>query len=60
MNITRHKNCYCHTCNKYFHYMGISRHRARHRDKKEDCKIRFTNGDCYIWKYSQKEIKNEV
>jgi len=51
---TRNKNCYCHTCNKYFHYLGIARHRAKHRDKKEDCKITFTNGETYRWNYAKR------
>jgi hypothetical protein len=53
MRVTSSKNCYCHTCGKWFHYLGISRHRASHRDKKEDCKITFTYGDTHIWRYSE-------
>ena len=53
MNITREKNCFCYTCNKAFHYLGITRHRAMHRDKKEDCDIEYTNGDRYDHKYSE-------
>lgn len=41
------KTCYCFTCKKWFHYLGITRHRKMHRDRKEDCKIRYTNGDTY-------------
>ena len=29
MNVTSAKNCFCHTCSKDFHYLGINRHRAR-------------------------------
>jgi len=47
------KTCYCHTCNKAFHYLGIARHRAAHRDKKEQCKIEFTNGDTYLYEYQK-------
>lgn len=46
--VTYLKNCYCHTCEKYFHYLGITRHRAKHRDKKEDCEITYTHGDRYF------------
>jgi len=41
------KTCYCHTCKRDFHYLGITRHRAMHRDKKEDCKITYTHGDTH-------------
>jgi len=53
MRVTNSKNCICHTCNKHFHYLGITRHRAMHRDKKEDCEITYTHGDRYIHKYSE-------
>lgn len=52
MRVTREKNCYCHTCKKSFHYLGIAKHRMGHRERKEDCKITFTHGDTYSWKYS--------
>ena len=48
------KNCYCHTCKKYFHYLGINRHRAMHRDKKEHCKITFTYGNTVTYKFDEK------
>ena len=51
----REKNCYCHTCEKYFHYLGINRHRAMHRDKKECCKIAFTHGNTVIYKFDEKQ-----
>ena len=47
MKVTNDKNCYCHTCEKSFHYLGIARHRAMHRDRKETCKITYTCGDTY-------------
>ena len=39
---------------KYFHWLGIARHRAMHRDKKEDCKITYSNGDTYIHLFSKR------
>jgi len=48
MKVTRFKNCYCHTCQKAFHYLGIARHRRGHLDKKESCEITYTHGDTYI------------
>ena len=56
MKVTRDKNCYCHTCKRDFHHLGISRHRAMHRDKKEDCEITYTYGDTYVFKYSDRKI----
>ncbi len=46
-------SCYCHTCGKSFHYLGITHHRAMHRDRKEDCKITYTYGDTYIHRFSK-------
>ncbi len=42
---------YCETCKKTFKPMGIARHRAMHRDKKQDCIISI-NGWKYKWNYS--------
>lgn len=52
MEVTRNKNCYCHTCDKDIHYLGIANHRAGHRRRKEDCKITFTHGNTLSWNYS--------
>lgn len=52
MKVTRKKNCYCHTCGKDFHYLGITMHRAGHRNRKEYVKITFTHGDTRSWDYS--------
>lgn len=57
MSITRAKNCYCYTCKKDFHYLGIARHKAMHRDRKESCEIGYTNGDIYIHDFSDKKPK---
>jgi len=54
MEVTREKNCYCHTCKKSFHYLGIARHRAMHRDRGEDCEITYTYGDTYSHNFSQR------
>jgi len=59
MAVTTGKNCYCHTCEKPFHYLGITRHRAMHKDRREDCKITYTDGDTYLHRFSQSErVKN--
>ncbi len=47
MKVTSNKNTYCHTCKKAFHYLGINRHRAMHRYKREYCKITYTHGDTH-------------
>jgi len=57
MRATSRKNCYCHTCEKRFHYLGIARHRAMHRDRKEDCKITYSNGYTYIYRFSVERDK---
>jgi len=49
------KRCYCFTCDRYFHSLGIARHRASHRDKKENCKIRFSDFTVRMWNYGEKE-----
>jgi len=33
------KSCYCETCDKHFHPLGIATHRAMHRRNKQDCVI---------------------
>ena len=48
------RTCYCRTCDKWFDPHGIARHRAMHRDKKEDCVIRYTAGDVYRHEFSKK------
>jgi hypothetical protein len=43
--ITERENCYCHRCNKWFHYLGIARHRRMHIEKRQSYKITYTHGD---------------
>ena len=59
MRVTRDKNCTCHTCKRYFHYLGIARHRAKHRERKEDCRITYTNGDTFLHGYAEPDLKTE-
>ena len=59
MSVTNFKNCYCHTCKKAFHYLGISKHRSAHRDRREDCEITYTHGDTYIHDFS-KRVKRRI
>lgn len=58
-----HSLCYCHTCRRDFQALGIARHRAMHRDKREDCKITFSTGHTYTYGYSKlskPQVKNET
>ena len=54
-------SCYCYICDKYFHRLGIARHRAMHRDKNEDCKIKYSGG--YIIKHcfaENEQLKSQL
>lgn len=44
---------YCHTCKRSIGSLGIMNHRAMHRRKKEDCKITFSTGKTYLYKFSE-------
>lgn len=45
---------YCKNCKRKFHPLGIARHRAMHRDKKEDCVIvNQEKGIATLWEYSK-------
>lgn len=50
---------YCKTCNKLFNSLGIARHRAIHRDKKEDCTIEMSDGT-FTWHYSIPKEKSRA
>lgn len=52
------EDCFCHTCGCGFNHLGIARHRAGHRDRKEDCKITFSKGDTYVYNYSRSQTKD--
>ena len=55
MTDLRYKDCFCHTCEKAFHHLGIARHRAAHRDKKENCEITFSDGRRIRYRYGLRE-----
>lgn len=50
----RSLTAYCKTCDRYFHPLGLARHRAKHRDHKENCEIEFSNGFVERWNYAEK------
>jgi len=52
--------CVCNTCKKVIFSLGISRHRAMHRDKKQDCEIIYSDGKTYIHKFSQRRNPSEM
>ncbi|MDY6079700.1 MAG: hypothetical protein SPI61_03140 [Ezakiella sp.] len=51
--IEREKDCYCETCDKYFHHLGIARHRAMHRDRKENCVISYSDYSTVLHKFKK-------
>jgi hypothetical protein len=47
--------CYCRQCSRSFKSLGIARHRAMHRDKKEVVTIVFNKtGQVITWDYRDK------
>jgi hypothetical protein len=44
--------CYCHTCDRDIHSLGIMGHRAAHRRRGENCKITFSTGDTYSYTFT--------
>ena len=48
--------CYCRTCKRVIQSLGIARHRAAHRDKKEKCIITYSSGKTYEHDYSKRNI----
>lgn len=46
--------CYCHTCGRSYHYLGIAGHRAAHRRRRELVKITMASGT-WSWDYREDE-----
>jgi hypothetical protein len=42
--VGREPDCFCKTCNKDIHHLGIASHRSMHRRKKEKCLIIYSTG----------------
>lgn len=55
-----HANCYCHTCQRWFHHRGIASHRAVHRRREEECKIRYSTGKTYIHMFDAQRNAREA
>lgn len=49
----REPDCYCYTCGREIHHLGIMSHRAAHRRRGEDCKIAFSTGKVFTYKFSK-------
>lgn len=45
------KDCYCYTCERGFHHLGVARHRAKHRDNGENCRIQYSDGRITFYNY---------
>lgn len=37
-------DCFCYTCDREIHHLGIMSHRAAHRRRNEDCVIEYSDG----------------
>ncbi len=48
------KTCYCVTCDKALHPMGVAGHRAMHKRRKQNCTIQVTSGKTFTWRYGEK------
>ena len=59
MKHTEEKECYCHTCEREFHYLGIASHRKAHLNRGEQCRITYTNGDTYVHGNDDQEQNHE-
>lgn len=46
------RTCECVTCEKPLHPLGVARHRAMHRDNKEDCIIETSDGATRTYRFS--------
>lgn len=51
----RRRSTYCHTCDRHFHHLGIARHTAMPRDRREDCTVTYTHGDTFTFAFSERQ-----
>jgi len=49
----REPDCYCITCGKAIHHLGIMSHRAAHRRRKEKCVIEYSDGRMLMHDFSK-------
>jgi len=57
VKVTNKKNCYCVTCQRAFHYLGIAKHRAAHRKRGEYCEIIYTDGRTFVHDFRGEEAR---
>lgn len=60
MKVTTEKACFCYLCNKPFHYLGIARHVAMHRDRKETCLVKYSDGKTYRYQFGDERTPNHA
>lgn len=48
------KDCYCFTCDKHYHHLGIASHRAAHRNRQENCTIMYSDGRVSTFNYKRR------
>lgn len=61
--MTKEADCFCETCDKWFHHQGIMSHRAAHRRRNEDCIIEYSDGRVGRHMFSQRRrmiVQDEV
>ena len=46
-------DCWCNTCGRAFHHLGIAGHRAAHRNRREDCEIEYNDGRVVTHEFSK-------
>lgn len=46
-------DCYCYTCDRDIHHLGIMSHRAAHKRRNEDCTISFSDGREVTYNFSK-------
>lgn len=44
-------DCYCISCDRNIHHLGIMSHRAMHRRRKENCRIQFSDGRTVSYRF---------
>jgi hypothetical protein len=53
------KLCYCVTCDRDLHYLGVPSHRTGHLNRGESCKIMYTDGTTKTHKPQARHIEHK-
>ena len=51
----KNRNCFCYKCGRLFFPLGIARHRAMHRDKKETVAIQYADNSIVNHLFAKKQ-----